>query len=99
MVRVGDLDQYPTPERFRVEFDSATDTYTATPEDGPWADGSIPGAEAIMAIGDSPEEAIANAHMMIEHIKAQAVTPPASYEELMAGTVIDLDELKGRDRL
>jgi hypothetical protein len=68
---VSDLDQYPMPERFEVTFNAERGHYQAIPAKGPWADGSIPGVEAMIAIGETPAEAIKNARLGIEHLRAE----------------------------
>lgn len=70
---VHDFAQYPMPERFVVTYNDGLGRYEATPAEGPWADGSIPGAEAMMAIGATPDEAIANARTVIEHVRARGL--------------------------
>jgi hypothetical protein len=91
---VNRLDLYPTPERFDVAFNAELGKYEATPAEGPWADGSIPGAEAMLAWGDSPGEAIDNARVVIEHLKQhpEVVEPPASYADLAGDLIVDADD-------
>ncbi|MGA2452730.1 MAG: hypothetical protein ABSG93_04360 [Solirubrobacteraceae bacterium] len=68
-----DFAQYPMPERFVVTYNDGLGRYEATPAEGPWADSSIPGVEAMMAIGATPDEAIANARTVIEHVRARGL--------------------------
>lgn len=61
------------PEWFVVTYNDGLGRYEATPAEGPWADGSIPGAEAMMAIGATADEAIANARTVIQHVRAKGL--------------------------